>query len=294
MAKRTDTHRPTALVPSEYEYVAVEYLKIEHLGDVQYMVQQRAILAAHMERTGATWSRHVHGGNCMVCGNANAVYTVAFYHAKTNSYVRMGQNCAAEVDGLTWNSRDMDCMRRAVADARERKAGMAKAQALLADAGLPQVWDMVQQPYTATEPRPLGTMRDIVGKLVKYGSASDAQVRFLHTLAAQLGNWAAVQAQRDAERAAAQPAPTGRVTVDVEVVKVEVQENDYGVRTVMTVKAADGWLAWGTVPAQLPSECRGMRVRLTATFTPSDRDPKFAFFKRPLAVVLADAPEVAA
>jgi hypothetical protein len=255
MAKRTDTHRPTALVPSEYEYVAVEYLKIEHLGDVQYMVQQRAILAAHMERTGATWSRHVHGGNCMVCGNANAVYTVAFYHAKTNSYVRMGQNCAAEVDGLTWNSRDMDCMRRAVADARERKAGMAKAQALLADAGLPQVWDMVQQPYTATEPRPLGTMRDIVGKLVKYGSASDAQVRFL---------------------------------------KVEVQENDYGVRTVMTVKAADGWLAWGTVPAQLPSECRGMRVRLTATFTPSDRDPKFAFFKRPLAVVLADAPEVAA
>ena len=343
MAKRnarTDTHRPTALAPSESEFVAVEYLKIEDLGTAQYLQQQRAVLRAHMDRTGGAWSTHAHGGNCMVCGNAQAIYTVAFYHAKTNSYVRMGQDCAADVDGLTWNSRDMDCMRRAVADARERKAGVAKAQALLSDAGLPQVWGMVQafeaqvnaysenwgewnrglnaaidavdptqsspeavaadrlyrahnvQPQYPQPAKVMDTMRDMVGKLVKYGSMSDKQVAYLRMLVQQVANWEAIQAQRAAEREQAQPAPVGRVVVQGEVLKVEARENDYGVRYVMTVKADAGWLCWGTVPSGLGDVQRGDRVQFTATLEPSARDPKFALYSRPAkAAVLASRAE---
>jgi hypothetical protein len=285
MSKRTDIHRPAALVASDYEYVAPEYLKIQGLGDAQYLQHCRAVVNAHMARTGGAWSRHTHGGNCMVCGNAQALYTIVFYHAGTNSYVRMGTNCAEQVDSLRFNRNEVACMRRAVKDARQRKAGKEKARTLLADAGLERVWDMVEQ-YRANDEtsRPLFTMTDIVDKMVKYGNVSEAQLNYLRKLVDQTDRAGDVAAERAAEREAAKPAPTGRVMVQGTVVSVDRREHDWGTRMVMTVKTEDGWLAWGTVPSALlggTDSLRGARVRFKATMEPSDKDPKFAFFSRP-------------
>lgn len=97
------------------------------------------------------------------------------------------------------------------------------------------------------------------------------------------------QAQREAERAAASDAPTGKVTVAATVLKIDWRDNPYSYgrtgREVMTIKTDEGWMAWGSVPRSLsdwntPLE-KGARITFTATFTPSEKDPKFAFFKRP-------------
>src|SRR5215469_17049189 len=95
---RTDIHRPSAIVPDDYEFVAFEHIKIESFGECEYVLQQRRLIQQHMERTGATYSAHEHGGNCMICGNVMATYTILFYHAKTNSYVRAGQDCAQKLE----------------------------------------------------------------------------------------------------------------------------------------------------------------------------------------------------
>ena len=88
---RTDTHRPSAIIPDDYEFVACECTKIEGLGDCLFIQQQREMIKAHMTRTGGTYSRHEHGGNCHICGSVNLIYSILYFHAPSNSYIRLGK-----------------------------------------------------------------------------------------------------------------------------------------------------------------------------------------------------------
>jgi hypothetical protein len=286
MKARTDVHRPSVIAPDDYEFVAIESLKIHDLGDCEVLRQHREWLRAHMKQTGGTYSRHAHGGNCHVCGNANAIYTALFYHAKTNSYVRMGQDCADKCSmgrGEEFR-RVMDAARAA----DESRTGKLKARGILERDGLAAAWTIYATPTDADRYEEL-TVRDIVGKLVRYGSISEAQSAYLGKLLAAIPKRAQRDAERQAQRDAAKPAPTGRVAAEVEVVSVKEHKVDgepVG-RFVMTVRCvADGWMAWGTAPSTVSV---GDRVKLSATFTPSEKDTKFAFFKRPRILASATA-----
>ena len=60
---RTDTHRPSAIIPDDYQYVACECIKTEgdiELCDLQH--ENRQIIREHMAQTGGTYSKHEHGG----------------------------------------------------------------------------------------------------------------------------------------------------------------------------------------------------------------------------------------
>jgi hypothetical protein len=96
------------------------------------------------------------------------------------------------------------------------------------------------------------------------------------------------EANREAEEALKVPAPVTdeRITITGEVLSVKPHDSQYGHTLRMTVKVSDDaggfWLAWGTVPSALETmPVRGQRVTFTAKVTVSDRDPSFAFFKRP-------------
>lgn len=293
MTRRTDVHRPTEVVPADYEYVAPEYLKIENLGDAHALMFYREQIKAHMARTGGTYATHDHGGNCGICGNVHALYTILFYHEPTNSYVRVGSRCATELD-MRFDDRAVKGMKRIIAKARERQRGKAKAKATLEDEGLQRCWEIYEtSPHRPTDDnevtggslawkriRDLETITDIVGKLVKYGSISEKQTDFLRSLLDRLDRAEEIAAEREAERKEADPCPEGRVTIEGEVLKVEVRDNAYGSRLVMTVKADEGFLVWGTCPRAIDPD-RGDRIRFDAQVKPSDRDEKFGFFKRP-------------
>lgn len=123
---RTDTHRPSAIDPTEYQFVAFEYVKLDDIGACYFLQTERARISAHMERTGGTYSGHEHGGNCMVCGNVLATYTVLFYHEKTNSYVRMGDICAQKCD-MAYSDGEFDAFKRHIDNVRANKAGEAES-----------------------------------------------------------------------------------------------------------------------------------------------------------------------
>jgi hypothetical protein len=284
--KRTDIHRPSAINPSEYEFVGQECFKIQGIGDCQAVLQERARIQAHKARTGGHYSDHEHGGNCMVCGSVNAIYTVLFYHAKTNTYVRMGSDCAAKCEmggdfGTTSN------FRRAVENAREAIAGKNKTIALLSDYGLSRCWDIYNAPFE-TKRWEENTITDIVGKFVKYGSISKAQQDFLKSLLSKIDNRAAVQAKREVEKAAAADCPKGRVKVEGVILKIRTDDTYYGPTTKMLVKATEGYLVWGTRPSGIGWQKVGDKVRFTASVTPFNDDPKFGFFKRPTNAMLLE------
>lgn len=301
---RTDIHRPSAINPEDYAFVGIEYDRMDEVGSHMVLAANRIAISNHMKATGGTWSRHEHGGNCQVCGAA-AIYTAVFYHEDSNSYIRTGFDCASKLD--MGDPAAFRSFRAAVRDAREAQAGKRKAAALLADAGLEAAWEWYTYNANGSDQKKLlevgalfakegahpdggplyygtrefDTLCDIVSKVVRYGNLSEAQAKYLRTLVDRILRSAEIKAEREAERAAALDAPEGRQTVDLEVLKVELRDSNFGEVLRMTAKHADGWLCWGTVPRRLSDIKRGDRIKLTATFSPSDTDAKFAFFKRP-------------
>lgn len=277
--ERTDIHRPSAIVPADYTFVAHDFLPAESMFQCAILSHNRSVKAAHMARTGGTYSQHEHGGNCDVCGSVNAIYTLTFYHSPSNSYIHVGADCADKLDSGSDFGHSQ--FRKAISDAREAHAGKLKAQALLSDAGHSAAWDI----YKATDREAFKyeecTITDIVAKLVRYGSISDKAMAYVGTLLAKIPQREAVQIQRMEEKAQAANCPKGRITVEGVIVKIADHENSFGVTTKMTVKHDSGYLVWGTMPSSC-SALKGDRVKFTATVEPSPDDSKFGFFKRPV------------
>jgi hypothetical protein len=285
MSKRTDVHRPSAINPSEYVFVALGY-QGPSMGVVD---EHRRIFMEHMKSTGGKFA-HIEreSGGCDVCGAA-CLYTARFYHEQSNTYITTGLDCAAKLDmGDAILFRNF---REQVKAGLEAAAGKAKAQRILADAGLSRCWDIYTAEYH-TLPRDRNgnwffeenTIRDIVGKLVGWGSISEKQTDFLARLLTKIDERAARQAQREAEAAAAKPLPAfeGRVTVVGKVLTTKVVESPYGESIKMLVQHADGWKVWGSVPSNLPiDDIKGSTVQFDASIQKSDQDDKFGFFKRP-------------
>jgi hypothetical protein len=286
---RTDIHRPAAINPEDYEYVGIECLKIEDLGDAEFAMRERERIQAHMARTGGTYSDHAHGGNCHVCG-ASAIYTVLFHHAATNTYIRTGGDCAEKLDlgnAEIFRSK-LAAARDCAAAARELKAGKTKAKALLAEAGLETAWGIYAAGWQKDEGREEETVRDIVGKLVRYGDMSDKQAAFLASLVDRIGRRAEIAAERAAEAEAAAPVPVteSRVKVRGKVLTKRAEDSCFGryERTVIKVlvKHADGYKLWGNLPDSLATEvAAGDEIEFDARVKRSDKDPKFGFFSRP-------------
>lgn len=294
--QRTDIHRPSAIVPADYEYVGQEFVPFEGSSSFAFIKAELERIQAHKARTGGHYSQHEHGGNCMVCGSVNAIYTSLFYHSKTNTYVRMGSDCTDKVySGQDFGAK---AFRKKLQDAREYVAGKQKAKALLGDYGLSQAWELYATDYQALPLKANGapyweetTVRDIVGKLVQYGSISQKQQDFVRNLLNKIAERPAVEAKQQQEKELAADVPTGRITLEGVILTIKDQESNFGVVTKMLVKHATGYKVWGTMPGSLAAD-KGDTVRFTATLEKSNDDPKFGFFSRPTKAVNLTVPAV--
>jgi hypothetical protein len=273
---RTDSHRPSAICPDDYSYVACEHIKTEgDPGLCDYQIGQREVIKAHMARTGGTYSRHEHGGNCHVCGSVNLIYSILFYHEPSNSYIRVGEDCAEKLE--MGGTREMSAFRAAMRNALEAQAGKRKAQAVLAEAGLSAAWEISQ---TNTHGYEENIIRDIVSKLIRYGSISVNQGAFIGKLLVKIDERAVKAAQRQAENEAAAdfPVTSDRIEIVGEVLTTKLQESDFGSVWKMLVKHETGWKVWVTCPG---NPAKGDKVRFFAKLQPSRDDSKFGFGSRP-------------
>lgn len=296
---RTDVHRPSVINPADYDFVGYEVLPTSGFDPSGWELLRlnREAIKAHKAKTGGRYSDHEHGGVCHVCGSVNAIYTALFHHKPSNTYIRTGLDCCEK---LGWgNAEDF---RRKATKAREAYAGKRKAIALLGDAGLAKAWELYEKPLAELAvdrgghmiiPNEEETVRDIVGKLVKYGSISDKAMNYVRVLLERIEKRGEREAARAAEKEAAAPVPVtdNRVLIVGKVLSMKVVDGPYGLATKMLVKTAPGWKVWGTKPLAL--ECAvGDEVGFEAKIAPSKDDPKFGFFSRPSKARVIEAPRL--
>ena len=197
MTIRTDIHRPSAINPSDYVFVAIKYDGPSEAGE-QATLASRQIIREHIARTGGRYSSHEHGGTCHICG-ASAFYLAVFHHPKTNTYICCGEDCA---DTLDFSTTEFNYFRKKVRTAEGFATGKARAQKILDERNLSSLWALYTQPHSDDFGFEENTLRDIVGKLVTYGSISDKQWAFAERLLTGLPAVHAKRAAILAERAA--------------------------------------------------------------------------------------------
>lgn len=272
MTVRTDIHRPSAINPADYEFVSHDYIgPATDLGFAAFLQAERARFQAHRTRTGGTFSDHAHGGSCHVCG-ASAFYIAKFYHAKTNTYIVTGEDCAEKMH--LGDPARFRAFRQQVHVAREIEKLHQKAREALRTAGVEAAWEIFQSTGGGFEEH---TVRDIVGTLVRNGSLTERQFGYVKFLLDKI-------AARKPVEAASAPVPVtpARVKIEGVIISTKHQETPYGTVLKMLVKADAGFKVWGTVPAVVrPYAERNTRVAFEAYVEPSKDDPNFGFFSRP-------------
>jgi hypothetical protein len=256
---RRDIHRPSAIIPADYEFVAYSLREIRYLYDPAFMTivgSEFTALAQHRQRTGGDYATHDHGGSCHVCG-AHAIYLCVFYHKDTNSYIMTGEDCAAKL-GMGDPER-FRRLRDAITAAQKSRAGWKKAEGVLTLAGLKEVWDiflLLRRPDRETlegqlrtaglagDPAAVAALRDlyadrgidprctpsvtgreekvmmdIVEKLIKYGRATESQLSYLRKLLNDLKTRGERQDKAAEERGIKCPVPAGKWSGRVRVLK---------------------------------------------------------------------------
>ena len=221
---RTDIHRPAAIVPADYDFVAVRY-DGDHAATHLNLAANRRVFADHMARTGGKFSQHEHGGSCHVCG-AGALYLAIYHHRPTNVYICVGEDCAdkMDLDGVD----AFAPVRRAVKDAKEYAAGKQRALRLLTERGLEAALTIEHD-----------IIRDLVRKLTQYGDLSDKQWAFLAKL---ISEEPARQAQKAERKSTSQHVGTigDRRDFVLTVAFITGFNSQFGWQNVIGMNDADG------------------------------------------------------
>jgi hypothetical protein len=204
-------------------------------------------------------------GRCDCCGSTRLQYACNVVHVPTLQGYYVGRDCADKLLGF----------------ADGHFAGLSVALAEKAASRRRLNWWLTANPQHAAIVEWAGTAShhiasDVYRKLKAYGSISEAQVALLHRIKAQTEQRAAKAAS---EPQPTGPAPEGRLEVEVEYLGTKATEGFRGSTVVKALVRLAGYntKAWVTACGLQ----RGDRALIRANFTRSDRDPHFAFGRRP-------------
>lgn len=194
---RTDAHRPSAINPAEYHYVACDYYG-QTWGRDPFIEQERKNLRAHMERTGGRYAHKYNAGTCHICG-AVALTVFKYHHESSNTYIVTGEDCAYKME--IGDPKVFKAVRRHIVNGRKVGKGKALAAETLALLGLSDAYRVYEAGYHMNE---VNTRKQeeivisIVGKLVKYRTMSEKQVELVRKLVSDIAD----RPRREAEAAA--------------------------------------------------------------------------------------------
>jgi hypothetical protein len=232
---RKDIHRPAEIIPADYEFIASDYLGPEP-DDFDGLACDRLYFIEHMKQTGGRYSSHDHAGTCHICG-AHALWISKFHHAKTNTYIVTGTDCAVKMS--MGNPAKFRSFKKRIQAGLEAAAGKGKAQKFLEMRDLSAAWEIYVGNNSGKEE---SIITDIVSKLVRYGDISINQIALIEKLLGQIE----VRDDRNAERRAADALSQHfgtigtRVDLDLSVVFITTYETFYGLTTVTGMKDAAG------------------------------------------------------
>jgi hypothetical protein len=282
--KRSDVHAASSpqFDPEAYVYMGV-FDNHEHWGD--HAARREAV--SRLVDAGY----HFGPGGSSQCGHCGARirYGALMVRADVAEFIFVGEDCLSNrFEELT--KAEFQALRKAGKLNRERATRKEQAEAIFA-----------ANPWLSEIPTYGGDFLDSLYERAQAGKElSERQIEAGQVALQRAKDWAVKdQAKAEADAvliAQGVQAPEGKVTVTGEVVSVKWHENDFGGALKMVVKSDEGWKVWVTVPKALQGTSAlvsggewkftedvapGQRVEFVATLTRSDRDPLFAFGKRP-------------
>jgi hypothetical protein len=286
---RTDIHRPSELVPENYEYVASSF-PVEttnpHTGGTETKEEWEGTPEWHaMGQPKQSTVEHARVGHCDHCG-ASHKYQVLLRHQGTGELVSVGHECYENrfsVEG--WKNRVAGASRREELR-QQREVNTAAALGKMTP-DQKEAYDWATSGAEGVHP----TAEDLARKVPQFGPLSDRQAEFLAKLHKE------TVAKQEAEAAArenATPCPRGKHTVTGTILGFKTTENAYGITTKMIVLDDRGFKVYGSRPAAFSRDGaeKGDRVSFTADLEPSQDDELFGFFSRPAKTsILTGAPD---
>jgi hypothetical protein len=277
MSKRTDIHRPGAIVPANYTYYTSYALATT--VDSWPVPPWNVELVLNLQAT-RPFAKTGGLGKCSICG-ANFIYGDIWVHEPTGEHLHVGHDCAAKYEMLADRSQfELEHGRLKAATATQAlKAHNAEIRKAFLDAH-----EGLEAALATNHP----IIRDLNAKLVQFKDLTEKQIALALKIAHEVANPAPQEVLVPA------PVANGRQTFQGTVVSAKAQEGLYGTQYRMTVKVATpagNWLAWGTCPSALLDSVpcgqkgrldtlRGCEVEVTATLKPG-REAHFAVMNRP-------------
>jgi hypothetical protein len=276
-AGRPRSRRPVSLAPEEVERLRDEGWTQEQLAAGKRQVVQpcrRCGGIGHLRGF-----RRVDGGLCFRCHASGT---------DPKSATEYAPSVRAKLDERAARRREA---RQAKQHARfdgwlgQRPELAAALQRADADLCAWRAWDghqdLASRPYTPLAWDPF--LAELTRQLGRRELLSDGQVEFYVRRVAQVTSRDEQERQQQARQV---PAPEGTVTFAGTVATVRSLPGYMGrveLKMLVIAEAADGgeFRVWCTVPQRGGPCCQGDRITLTAELRRSERDPSFAFGKRP-------------
>ena len=289
-------HNPSQFNPADYTVIDYADAKrpqlMPHydnpLDALEDHKREVAFWEADMLRLfGQGWQQKIH--RCVHCGHNNLRWITCVEYKPTGERLVFGADCTARLGftdkqafKLAQLKRKADCFAAALKVATQVEKFLGDHPEVKAIYGVINNPEHVKNAF----------VRDVLGKLARYGSISEKQIAAIVSSIQKDIDFAARKAQQATEPKAQAPVGNG-VTIAGEVVSVKEYASDYapgGFQLKMTIKVTTPqgvWLAWGSVPSAIHDVQRGQSVSLVAN-TLAGKDANFVLFKRPrLAQVLA-------
>jgi hypothetical protein len=277
MTKRTDPHRPGAIIPAHYEPVlgyncatSQDGWPVPSFGITCELDGRVTDAKGHIVRKGEhsaeggcctsecarralAAGKHVYGdpGKCGSCG-AWFIYGELWLHVPTGDLVHLGHDCAQKY-GLMMDRSEAELANgraRAAVATQIRRAEKAEDRAtfLAAHPGLAQAFEVGDAASVDRAPQ---IIADIAERFVTYCTLSEKQIALVLKLAAEI---------RDPKPPAPEdvhvPAPFGKgVEFEGTIISAKLREDErYGATWKIAIKvptAGGCWIAWGTAPAEV-------------------------------------------
>jgi hypothetical protein len=305
--QRTDPHRPSAIVPQDYEEVlwydcggsqepsvGVNCMKpMFHFGTgsiIEGSPEHSHIgcCVLGIKVLGGKWAEtgREHGaGKCTICGSFFR-YGSVWQHLPTGDYVHLGHDCADKY-GLVANitTRKEWAAYRKTMEKKRSEAAKEMKLARRRDFFIKE--HKLETVFEVREEHDI--LRDMYNRLHQWGSLSEKQIAFARKLEDEVRN----PKPKVEEVKVQAPIEDARQTFTGTIVSAKLYDSQYGVSTKITVKmeTPDGiWLSWGTCPSAVDSDnLRGSKITITARLRQGD-DPHFTFFSRPSLVDFVPPP----
>ena len=290
--RRTIHNSYVDLDPTEYSYVtsfdawpeAGAFIggPSEYTFDGTTVTANNAVHAEYLYGSGllrsSSTSKWGDSGQCDHCG-ARLRYTVVMHHEPTDSHMAIGETCLNErFEHSSKIAKDLDRLRKRAAAERALAKFRKESEAWLESD--PQNLEAYE--YAEANREEFSFFGDLLYKFKHYGPWSERQRDAVLKIKAEEPARLARKAEREAEVKV--PVVEGRQVLTGTVIKVDWQDNEWGGRTVLTLKEDRGFLVWGTAPSAIAADVeKGDRIQFQATVTASDREgsENFGFFKRP-------------